>query len=127
MKVEFDPEKVEKRLQEAVEAALEAAISSYAVSSVLREKVAEQVIGGALARALDGAISQLDVDALTEALAAQLSRTIVASAVCLLEDQAVQTMAKLRGLESYDKDYQGKLAKIRAEFRAVRERGESDG
>ena len=116
MKVELSEEVIEQSLASSVDTAVANAFTSYDVRRVIEQRIGEEVIGGALAKALTDAMDNIDMGNLTQALAEQLSRTVIASTVTLLRSQCVELIYKLRGHQEYEKDKDAIKAAIREEL-----------
>jgi len=119
MELKIDEKVVETKMNEVVNEAVEQAVSGYEVGKLVREKIANEVVKGALLKGLEAAIDRLDIEAMTTALARELQRATVSAAVGLIRENAAQTVFKLRGHHDYDKDAAKKLQAIRQELPQV--------
>jgi hypothetical protein len=117
MKIMISEEVIEESLATSADTAVKNAFDSYDVRRVLEQRIGEEVIGGAFSSALTKAIDQMDIDQITQSLAKEISRTVVASTVTLLRSQAVEMIYRLRGHGDYDQDKEFIKLKIADELR----------
>lgn len=113
MEFELDEKAISEALNKVGASAIENALSSHNVKSVIEERVADTLIAGTLAEALEKAVEQMNMKELTTALANQLARTVTATAVSMIREQTVELLFTLKGGQSYDSDKDKKKEEIR--------------
>jgi len=118
IQINLDPNVIQKSLDEQAQKATEAAFKSYAVESAIKDRLTNALIGEALTKATTQAIDKIDIESLSQALADQISKTTVAAVSKMITDSTVSTIAKLRGYESYQDDYDAKMNALRCEIEA---------
>ena len=111
MEIKIDESMMQKTLDDTASQAVQNAMSGFVVRNALEKAVADSVLPGLLSQAIVDAADKIDIDALTEALAKQMSRSITKGVQLVVQDSMVSMILKLRGVPDYDKE---KLALGRA-------------
>lgn len=102
MELKIDETIIQSSLNDASSAAIANAMSSYQVRSAIEERVANAVLEGVLIDAIHDAISRIDIEKLTESLAAELARSVTSGAVHIIRESVIDIMLRLRKVPEYD-------------------------
>ena len=113
----IDEKTVQQELDKATKEAIASAFSAYQVQSVIREQVADQLIGDVVKKSLQKAVKQIDIDALATAMAQQLAKSAVAVTHNALIEAVADMVIKLRDLRSYGEEGELNRKKVIAELR----------
>jgi hypothetical protein len=116
MNIKIDSKVVEEQINKSATSAVEQAFRTYEVTRVLQDQVADKVIGEALLKAINDAANKLDLSALTEVLAKEMSRSITAGVVHVLREHAVEMVYRMQGGTSYASNEEQRKTKIRAKM-----------
>lgn len=95
------------------------AVSGYESRKAVTECISRELLHGVVAQALRQALKDVDTSSLAAELAKQIERTATSAVVAVIVDSFAETIATLRGIESYDSDREKKLQGIRAELDAT--------
>jgi len=88
----------------ATENAVTGALKSYNIESAIRDRVVDSLLTDAIANTVADSLNNLDVESLQRALAAEISRTVVATTVTILREAAVGILLDMRKIPNYDDD-----------------------
>lgn len=112
MDLKIDEETLHAAVTSATNAAVVNALEGYEVERVIRERVTASLIESAIGDTVADAIGAIDLEALHAALATQMSRTIVAGAVNIIQESMIDMIVAMRRIPEYDREG---LARARAE------------
>ncbi len=118
MDLYIDEKVIETEMNRLATESVETAFSAYGIQDAIKKEVADKIVGRVLTQAIDCAVDRVDVEALTQELAKQLGRTMVAATISVLREQTVRTLFSLQGGHDYDDDNHAHKDKIRAELKA---------
>ena len=113
MNITLDETIIQDSLNGAASKAIAGAMGQYSVKNAIEKRVASAVLEGVLAEALENSISQIDLGALTTALAKELSRAVTAGAVSIIRESVTDTLLALRKIPSYEHEA---IARARADI-----------
>lgn len=116
MDLKLSDEVMSEALNMAADKAIKNAFDSYEVRDAIQGRVANEVVGSLMKKAMDEAISKIDVSKMAQTLAIQLQRNSVAAALNIMRDGMVDIIFRIRGYSQYDADAKEKRAAIRLEM-----------
>ena len=107
---------VQSHINSTISQAVKNSLESYTVSSAIGSKITESIIEGSVSQALDLAIRNLDTQALTNMLAAEIQRTVTRAVVAMLQEGFVDILAKMKGLSNYSDDDKKERARLKEQL-----------
>jgi hypothetical protein len=98
MEIKLDEELVSSALENAFSRAIDSAMYSRDVHNAIVESVSNGIAADTIGQAVLSAVNSLDKSAITQAIALEMQRCIVAGVVAVVEDAVVDIIAKMRGV-----------------------------
>ncbi len=117
MKLEIDHEILQREVDAAVADGVKSAFGEHDVRRVIREQVAEKVIGETLTKAMSQAVSQIDISSMAEVIATELMRSTVAAVHTTIVESVSDMVMNLRGLSTYGDEGRKARERVIAEIR----------
>lgn len=115
MNIEIDQDAIAAAINGSATEALKAALSGFQIQNAMAKIVSQEVATGAIARAINAAVAQVDNDALVACLAAEIQRSVTSAVVMILHEGLVEVVCKLRGIGTYGDDIKRREA-VKAEL-----------
>ncbi len=115
MQITIDQNAINEAVQATATRAVTDGLGSYEVTAAIANAVTAQVADGAISQAIAAAVTKIDVDALTQAIAEELQRATIRATSEILQEGMLDTICKLRGIKDYDSEYQRKRLAIKAQ------------
>ncbi len=116
MNIEINHDDIAAAIQASATKAISDQMGGYKVREAIVAVITEDLAQGLMADSIRKAIAGVDTEALTTAIARELQRSMVIAATRILQDSAVEMIAKMRGIESYDSEREKKIAALRVEM-----------
>jgi len=117
MDIKLDEDRLEGAINEKIMEAVEKALGGYNVQEAIGDTVKNQIAYGVVNESVERAIGSLNIEGLTKSLAVEIEKATAAAVVTILMEGVVDIVCKIRGLKDFEKDYQQKRDKIRAELK----------
>jgi len=118
MEIKIPEDLVTQALEDAAQRAISHLMSGREVHNALIEAVSSSVAADFVRKAVTEAANALDHSAVTKAIAAEMQRTIAAAMSAVIEDAAVEIIARIRHAYT-DTEKHG----IRAELKRLKHQG----
>lgn len=119
MEIKIDPGTIADAMNRSATKALETSLAGYEVQKAIASVVTREVAEGAIAEAIRQAVKQVDVAALTQALAEELQRATLRATVAMLQEGVLSTVCKLRGLGDYSPEDRAARAQLKQQLFGV--------
>lgn len=116
MTISINRHEIAKAINDAATKALASSQGRYETQRARAAIISKDVAKVAIGEAIRLATSQIDTRAIAQALAAELERACVRSAVALLQDELMSTICTLRGIGDYTTEDKAARARLRAEL-----------
>jgi hypothetical protein len=117
MKIELDQEKVSEAINIHINKAVEDALKGHSVREAIAQKISAQLADGAVAKAIDNAVSRVDTGKLTQAIAEQIQKTMVSAVAHIVQESFLGIMANMRGFASYEGEEKTRyIEELKAKF-----------
>ncbi len=120
MEFKIDDTLVQEEINKLTVSAIKAAFDTYEVSSAIRKNVAEKVVSQAMVTAINAAIDKINLTEITDALALQLTKSMVSATTLMMKEQTVELIYRLQGRNDYDSDKNTAKEKIRVMLKNAR-------
>jgi len=116
MEIKIPEELVTKALEDAAESAIQSMLRGRNVQDALLRAVSDSMASESIARAVTEAAETIDHTAVTNAIALEMQRCVVAGVAKVIEDAVVEIIAKMRGVYRDDEKH-----RTRAEIQQAKE------
>ena len=116
MKIDINQDDIAKAIEQSATAAIADRMGGYKVRDAIAEVITDEVATGLVSAAIRTAVSEVDISTLTTALAREISKAMAAATVTIMQDAAVNLVAKIRGIADYDSDRERKYSAVKVEM-----------
>jgi len=116
LRIEIDASLIQAGIEKTSEEAIKEACADWQVKEKIRESFQNSVLNELMADSVNTAIKSVDFQAITKAVAKELTASIISSSTLILRESALETVFKLRGIGEYSDVDKENRKKARAEF-----------
>ena len=121
MNIAIDEKLVQEAINKQADEAVKTAFGDYKIKSAIEDAVSKAMIPSLLSESIEGAVSKLDLDALSSAVAREITRSTTRAVQHVIREAMVGIIIKIRGIHDYDRE---SIAKAHAELMAEFDRGD---
>lgn len=107
MQLDLDIEKLNEALSQAASRAVTSAFNGFDVQQALSNLIVGKLLDDSIRLSVENAVSQIDMDNLTEHISSELSDSLIRSATVMIHECFMEVIAKIRGV--YTKEDRDKL------------------
>jgi hypothetical protein len=116
MQLELNQALIDAAVNENINKAVCEALGGYEVKQGIAKAISSEVADGVLADAIKKAVSQLNLENLSCALAKEIEKAATRATVSFLQEGLVTAVCKLRGIGDYSPDDEKKREAVKAEL-----------
>jgi hypothetical protein len=113
VEIKIDEVQLQEVLNEQTTASVKSSFEGYGMRSAMEKAIADSVIPAIMTEAIVKAASQIDIDALIQALSEEMAKSVTKGVQAIVRDSMVEVIMSIKKVPEYDKEAR---ARARAEI-----------
>jgi hypothetical protein len=115
MQIELSQDLLKEATEKAIASAVKNSLDSYSVRKTIEDGITSSVLVTTIDETVQGAMSQLDISGLQQAIATEISKAVASMTVGLIRETGIDLIFAIKYKQNYMNDADKKRAKAEIE------------